>query len=355
MLNIPQSTFEEKQVKNLSKFNVFIGEHYLKGWEKKKEKRKNRNWKYNRRIRKRSFKMDNWTIGDMVHLLRVYRVYGNHWQDICSLFRCQKDWQMKNRVFSLIRKALRTMLRLSDMKVDITCTKEILKLNTDALIAGTNTVFHFEGQNKPYVMLDVIERYAFLDYYEDNYQATSGESDALKEILEYFKYLNRHIIEEEDRFWFGKMKVAKKVRFKYRKSLMNLNEFLVRRKEDFISSCEHIQSLKNGEALAQERIDTKIKIVAKGLDMHVKDEQKQEPEERPTQAEVRVDKPRNKLEEMGIFPIQKSRNLATFNRSTLEKPIQSPKITPNRLLPPIPRDTSINRCFGFLFAKPQTK
>ena len=360
MLQIPPSTFEEKQPKNVVKFNVYVGENELKGWAKRKEKKKARNWKYNRRIRKRSFKMDNWTINDMIYLLRVYKLYGNHWQDMCCLFRCQKDWQMKNRVFSLIRKALRTMLRLSGKQFDITCTKEILKLNTDALIAGTNTVFYFENHNTPYIMLDVIERYAFMDYFDEEYKPSESESGALKEILEYFHYLNEHIIEEDDRFWKGKLKVVKKVCFKFRKSLMTLKDFMIKRRDDFTKACDDIRKIKITEREAPQNLDTKIKIITNenGMMLKTKEEEgiKEEPVFIEKKREQPREKPKNKLEEMGIFPIRTTSDSTNlWDKIFIEKPVSNKIKKLSMPYAPISKPMPIKNCFSFTFSKAEFK
>ena len=74
-----------------------------------------------------------WNPKDMECLFEAYQHYGNRWRKIAENFEGRTDNCVKNQFFSLIRKALRTAVKLRGNKQELSCTRIINKIKPKIL------------------------------------------------------------------------------------------------------------------------------------------------------------------------------------------------------------------------------
>ena len=72
-----------------------------------------------------SLSKDQWTRAEYVHLIDLHQQIGCHWKEIASKFRGRTDNSIKNKFFSLIRKALRNAWGLISDKSESSVINQI--------------------------------------------------------------------------------------------------------------------------------------------------------------------------------------------------------------------------------------
>lgn len=267
------------------------------------------------KLKYKSFKKDIWSIGDMQQLFLKYKKYGNHWKAIASFYQGQRDRCIKNRFYNLAKKAFRTMLRLTRRKTQFTFTKTATLIHTKSWIHTLNSVIKLDEDPRRVVVLDVIEKYAFMDFITPGYEPDQEETKLLNTIIDLVFTVNESI------------KTGKKVCGKTGFTILRTIEskhYLHKIGFSFEDYVRERELRYKEEEMGSNRYEVGdvgfVNMTLSSLDIEDRekkplgDGEEDEEDNRITRDVIK--KPKNKLEEYGIFPIE---ILAERNRANLVK------------------------------------
>lgn len=108
-------------------------------------------------------KDQNWSKDNLKKIFNYYLEFGSQWTIIASKFKGQTDNTVKNRFFSLLRKALRKMVRLLRNKLNISYTKIINQIKPKVLTTLLERTITLETEkgNEKMEIIDIVKEFSF--------------------------------------------------------------------------------------------------------------------------------------------------------------------------------------------------
>lgn len=150
-----------------------------------------------------------WTPSDLSLLLETYLLKGNKWKEIAADFPGRTDNCIKNKFFSVVRKSLRTSLKiLARYEKDFDCGNSVC--STEVISSIKTRVLGDilkERVDRKYTVVDFVKKYGEENYEEE--EADKKELERVKKIWE--------IIEKKKEEYESKSKVKKQKKRKRRR------------------------------------------------------------------------------------------------------------------------------------------
>ena len=108
-------------------------------------------------------KDQHWSKENLKKIFDYYAEYGSQWTIIASKFQEQTDNTVKNRFFSLLRKALRKMVRLLRNKLNISYTKIINQIKPKVLttLLERSVTVRKDQKEAKLRIIDIIKEFSF--------------------------------------------------------------------------------------------------------------------------------------------------------------------------------------------------
>lgn len=144
---------------------------------------------------------NKWSNKDMENLFEAYQYHGNRWRKIAERFDGRTDNCVKNQFFSLIRKALRTAVKLIGKKSDLSCTRIINKikpkiladfLNQEIVVSNTNS-----RKNIKMNALDFVKTYVCKRSKDSSNSLDAADKDVIHTCIDLLLSMNANYLNEK--------------------------------------------------------------------------------------------------------------------------------------------------------------
>lgn len=195
------------------------------------------------------FRKDEWTVDDLFQLFIEYRTYGNQWLEMVPLFKDKKEWQIKNRFYTLARKGIRKVKKMVKIHLGERVHGFVIAdMQTKVFVKMLNTVIQYNGSELKIPLLDVIQKYTFIDIFHPNYVPEKRELEIMKEMMLYLADLNWVNKKKKEEVGSRNFSVCDVIPYQFRKRIQSFDQFKRAREEMFQDySPIYQQKILNGE------------------------------------------------------------------------------------------------------------
>ena len=151
---------------------------------------------------------EEWSIDESCRLLEEFVKIPNKWTEISLLFEGRSDNCIKNRIFSLIRKALRMVYKLSGNDTKMIPSKAIGKIKPSVMteFACSTLLIPSNGKKVEMRMIDFVKEFAFGTCKEIKDRMTTKSLIRVEHALAELNQINKKYNQEKQRKRIKKIK-----------------------------------------------------------------------------------------------------------------------------------------------------
>ena len=200
------------------------------------------------------FRKDEWTVDDLFQLFIEYRTYGNQWLEMVPLFKDRKEWQIKNRFYTLARKGIRKVKKMVKIHLGERIHGFVIAdMQTKVFVKMLNTVIQYKGSALKIPLLDLVQKYTFIDIFHPKYVPEKRELEIMREMMLYLADLNWVNKKKKEEIGSRNFIVCDVVPYQFKKRVQSFDQFKKVRREMFQDySPIYQQKILNGEIVRRE-------------------------------------------------------------------------------------------------------